>query len=57
MNENISSTKLGLKGIPELAEALQIVRDLDILEYTGGKLHIPTISTVLTNPLNHKVTI
>lgn len=45
MNENISSTKLGLKGIPELAEALQIVRDLDILEYTGGKLHIPTIST------------
>jgi len=45
MNENISSTKLGLKGIPELAEALQVVRDLDILEYTGGKLHIPTIST------------
>lgn len=45
MNENISSTKLGLKGIPELAEALQIARDLDILEYAGGKLHIPTIST------------
>jgi len=28
-----------------LAEELQIVRDLFILEYTGGKLHIPTIST------------
>ena len=44
-NENINSTKLGLKGIPNLAEELQIARDLFILEYTGGRLHIPTIST------------
>lgn len=44
-NEGINSTKLGLKGIPALAEELQIVRDLFLLEYTGGKLHIPTIST------------
>ncbi|WP_418603457.1 dihydroorotase [Hwangdonia sp.] len=45
MNENITSTTLGLKGNPALAEELQIVRDLFLLEYTGGKLHIPTIST------------
>lgn len=45
VNEEINSTKLGLKGIPSLAEELQIIRDLYILEYTGGKLHIPTIST------------
>ncbi len=45
VNENENSTKLGLKGIPNLAEELQIARDLFILEYTGGKLHIPTIST------------
>lgn len=45
VNEEINSTKLGLKGIPALAEELQIVRDLFLLEYTGGKLHIPTIST------------
>jgi len=45
MNENETSTKLGLKGIPALAEELQVVRDLFLLEYTGGKLHIPTIST------------
>lgn len=45
MNEDIISTSLGLKGIPALAEELQIVRDLFILEYSGGKLHIPTIST------------
>jgi len=45
VNEGVTSTKLGLKGIPALAEELQIVRDLFILEYSGGKLHIPTIST------------
>tara|TARA_R110001583_G_scaffold4351_4_gene25240 strand:+ start:3594 stop:4847 length:1254 start_codon:yes stop_codon:yes gene_type:complete len=45
VNEEKNSTSLGLKGIPALAEELQIVRDLFILEYTGGKLHIPTIST------------
>jgi dihydroorotase len=45
MNENATSTSLGLKGNPTLAEELQIVRDLFLLEYTGGKLHIPTIST------------
>ncbi|WP_298533520.1 dihydroorotase family protein [uncultured Algibacter sp.] len=45
MNENVTSTRLGLKGIPSLAEELQVARDLFLLEYTGGKLHIPTIST------------
>jgi len=44
-NEGIVSTRLGLKGIPALAEELQIARNLFILEYAGGKLHIPTIST------------
>lgn len=45
MHEHVVSTHLGLKGIPTLAESLQISRNLHILEYTGGKLHIPTIST------------
>jgi dihydroorotase len=44
-NEGIFSTRLGLKGIPNLAEELQIARNLFLLEYTGGKLHIPTLST------------
>ena len=44
-NEGIVSTRLGLKGNPSLAEELQIARNLFLLEYTGGKLHIPTIST------------
>jgi dihydroorotase len=45
VNEGIISTKMGLKGIPSLAEELIIARNLFILEYTGGKLHIPTISS------------
>ena len=45
VNEGIVSTRLGLKGNPNLAEELQISRNLFLLEYTGGKLHIPTIST------------
>ena len=44
-NEGIVSTRLGLKGIPNLAEELMVARNLFLLEYTGGKLHIPTIST------------
>jgi dihydroorotase len=39
------ASRLGLKGIAPLAEEIQIARDLYLLEYTGGKLHIPTIST------------
>ena len=44
-NEGIVSTRLGLKGIPALAEELHVARNLFLLEYTVGKLHIPTIST------------
>lgn len=44
INEGIISTSYGIKGIPVLSEEIQISRDLKILEYTGGKLHIPTIS-------------
>jgi dihydroorotase len=45
MNEGETATTLGLKGMPALAEELMIQRNLAILEYTGGRLHIPTIST------------
>lgn len=44
-NESERTVRIGLKGNPNLAEELQIIRDLYILEYTGGRLHIPTIST------------
>ena len=45
VHEGVVSTRLGLKGIPVLAEVSRIARDLQILEYAGGKLHIPGVST------------
>ena len=45
MHEDLTSTRIGLNGSPSLAEELQVARDLFLLEYTNGKLHIPTIST------------
>jgi len=44
-NESEASIRLGLKGLPNLAEEIQIARNLFLLDYTGGKIHIPTIST------------
>ncbi len=45
MNEGETSTFLGLKGIPNLAEEIIIQRDLKILAYTKGKIHFHLIST------------
>lgn len=45
INEGVISLNFGIKGIPNFSEEVQINRDLQILEYTGGRLHIPTIST------------
>ncbi|ADY51184.1 dihydroorotase, multifunctional complex type [Pseudopedobacter saltans DSM 12145] len=45
MNEGAMSTYLGMKGIPNIAEELMIVRDLYLAEYTDAKLHFTTIST------------
>lgn len=45
VNEGKNSTQYGLKGIPSLAEEIALAKVLFILEYTGGKIHIPTISS------------
>jgi dihydroorotase len=45
MNEGAMSTLLGMKGIPNLAEELMVVRDLYLAEYTESKVHFSTIST------------
>lgn len=44
-NESAFTLSLGFEGSPSLSEELQIIRDLHLLEYSEGKLHIPTIST------------
>lgn len=45
MHEGPTSTMLGLYGMPNIAEVLMIKRDLEVLEYTGGKIHFSNIST------------
>jgi dihydroorotase len=45
MNEGIISTRLGLPGKPALAETLMLARDIELLRYTGSRLHLTGIST------------
>ncbi|MFT3981273.1 MAG: dihydroorotase [Ferruginibacter sp.] len=45
MNEGIVSTQLGLPGKPAIAEELMIARDIELLKYTGSRLHITGVST------------
>ena len=45
MNEGITSTQIGLAGIPAIAEELMIARDIELLKYTNSKLHITGVST------------
>lgn len=45
MHEGLTSTSLGLKGLPSLAEELMVQRDLSLLEYAAARLHIHLIST------------
>ena len=45
MHEGAISTTLGMAGIPVLAESLMVYRDIELLRYTGSKLHISGIST------------
>jgi len=45
MNEGVTSTILGLKGYPSIAEEMMISRDLQIAEYVGGWIHICHVST------------
>lgn len=45
MNEGHVATRLGLPGAPASAEAVMIARDIELAALTGGKLHVPHVST------------
>lgn len=45
MNEGFTSTELGLKGIPSVAEDIATSRDIMLAEYTGTPIHIAHVST------------
>lgn len=44
INEGKVSTLMGLPGIPALAEEIGLDRDLKLLDYSGGNLHVAAIS-------------
>jgi len=45
MNEGFTSTELGLKGIPRVAEDIATARDVMLAEYTNSPIHIAHVST------------
>jgi dihydroorotase len=44
-HEGFNASRLGLKGIPAAAEDVMVLRDLALLELTGGRLHVQHVST------------
>jgi dihydroorotase len=45
MNEGLVSTRLGVRGIPVVAEDIAVSRDILLAEYTGARIHIAHVST------------
>lgn len=45
MNEGEVAARLGLPGIPSVAETIQLERDVRLLELTGSRLHAAHLST------------
>ena len=45
MNEGFTSTEIGLKGIPRVAEDIATARDVMLAEYTNSPIHIAHVST------------
>jgi len=45
MNEGPVSTRLGMRGIPRVAEEIMVARDILLAELTGSRLHLAHIST------------
>jgi dihydroorotase len=45
MHEGLNSALLGLKGMPSIAEEIAISRNIKLLTYAGGRLHLSRLST------------
>ncbi|MFQ6615797.1 MAG: dihydroorotase [Fidelibacterota bacterium] len=45
MNEGEWSTRLGMAGISDVSESVMVARDVQLAEYTGGRLHVPHLSS------------
>jgi dihydroorotase len=44
MREGVTSTRLGLRGMPAAAESVCVARDVELAELTGARLHIAHLS-------------
>jgi dihydroorotase len=44
MREGVTSTRLGLRGMPAAAESVCVARDVQIAALTGGRLHVAHLS-------------
>jgi dihydroorotase len=45
MHEGYYSTALGLPGIPSVAESVIVARDIELVRYTGGRVHFAHVSS------------
>lgn len=45
MNEGATATRLGLRGMPTVAEDVAVIRNILLAEYTGCHLHVAHVST------------
>lgn len=45
MSSGVMATRLGLAGVPPLAEVMMVERDIRLVQMTGGRLHLSKIST------------
>jgi len=45
VSEGITATYIGTLGVPHLAEEVMIARDIELLRYTGSRLHISHLSS------------
>lgn len=54
IHEGITSVHMGVKGLPEVAEELRLIRDIELLRYSQSRLHITMISTARSVELVRK---
>lgn len=54
MHEGELSVKLGMSGIPAIAESILVYRDLELLRYAQSRLHFSGVSTIASLDLIRK---
>ncbi|MEM1127662.1 MAG: dihydroorotase [Bacteroidota bacterium] len=45
MHEGVTGTRLGVPGLPSVAEEVAVARDIELAAYTGGALHVQALSS------------